>query len=276
MSDKAILIASFGTLQEDSQRKSIGALETEAASFFSDRTLYRAWTSAFIRKRLLSSGRTPADSTEEAIARMLRDGIRDVLVLPAFVFEGKEYRDLCARFADIQKGEKTKAGNSSASAKFEKVRIARPLLSSDEDLDDIIRFLTDSFPCRKDDEAVILMGHGTTYGLGGIYSTLDRELEKRGLQNIMLGTIDSPEIGFDHVLSELQTAAKNGCHIHHLILMPFLMTAGNHVIVDMAGNQPDSWKSRLESAGYEVTCVLQGLGESEAIRRLLIRHALGK
>ena len=66
----------------------------------------------------------------------------------------------------------------------------------------------------------------------------------------MLGTIDSPEIGFDHVLSELQTAAKNGRHIHHLILMPFLMTAGNHVIVDRAGNQPDSWKSRLENAGY--------------------------
>ncbi len=270
MSEKAILIASFGTLQEENQRKSIGALETEAGAFFPDRTVYRAWTSRFIRKRLLSAGVCPADSTEEAIARMVHDGIRDLLVLPAFVFEGKEYRDLCRQLADLQS---RKASSDGEPARFESIRIARPLLSTDEDLDDIIRFLSDSFPGRRDDEAVILMGHGTSYGLGGIYSTLDRELEKRGLANIMLGTIDSPEIGFDHVIADLQRAAESGRRIRHITLMPFLMTAGNHAVVDMAGSQPDSWKSRLENAGYKVTCILHGLGESEMIRRLLIRHA---
>jgi sirohydrochlorin cobaltochelatase len=273
MSEKAILVASFGTIQEENQKKSVGALEEEAAAFFPERTLYRAWTSGFIRKRMLSAGRTPADSVEEAIDRMRKDGIRDVLVLPAFMFEGKEYRDLCRQFKEARTGENSDTGESAKAMKFERVRIARPLLSTERDLDDIIRFLTERFPSLGEDDAVILMGHGTTYGLGGIYSVLDRMLAERGIENILLGTIDSPEIGFDHVLSDLQKAAEKGRCFRHLLLMPFLMIAGNHAVVDMAGSQPDSWKSRLESTGYEVTCILQGLGESEKIRKLMLRHA---
>ena len=41
---------------------------------------------------------------------------------------------------------------------------------------------------------------------------------------------------------------------------------------DMAGDDEDTWKTAFERAGYQVECVLKGLGEYEAIQQLLVDH----
>ena len=41
----------------------------------------------------------------------------------------------------------------------------------------------------------------------------------------------------------------------------------------MAGDEEDSWKCSFQNAGYEVQCVLKGLGELEAIQQLFAAHA---
>ena len=41
----------------------------------------------------------------------------------------------------------------------------------------------------------------------------------------------------------------------------------------MAGDDEDSWKSILEAEGYDVECVLSGLGEIPGIRKLYAAHA---
>ena len=40
----------------------------------------------------------------------------------------------------------------------------------------------------------------------------------------------------------------------------------------MAGDGPESWKSRLEEQGFQVRCVVRGMGEYPEIRGLYIRH----
>jgi len=57
------------------------------------------------------------------------------------------------------------------------------------------------------------------------------------------------------------------------VLRPMMIVAGDHANNDMAGDEEDSWKSVFEGAGYEVECVLHGLGEVEAIQQLLVAHA---
>ncbi|MGN0363323.1 MAG: sirohydrochlorin cobaltochelatase [Bilifractor sp.] len=270
MSDQAILVASFGTIREENLQCSIGALEKEAQAYFPDRKLYRSWTSNFIRRRLLVKEGKHVDSTAEAVQRMIADGIRDVLVFPAFMFAGKEYLDLLEFFQNPADPDHTTDRSQSW---FDHVRIARPLLDSRQDCIDIIHFLDTFFPEQGNDSAVILMGHGTTYGHDGIYTVLEQALASHGKNHVLLGTIDSPEIGFDHVVSRLQEEARQHGKFRRITLMPLLITAGNHVAVDMAGDQPDSWKSRLEHAGYEVSCVLQGMGEFPEIRKLMIQHA---
>ena len=59
-----------------------------------------------------------------------------------------------------------------------------------------------------------------------------------------------------------------------MVLYPLMVVAGDHAKNDLAGPEPDSWRSQLETRGYEVSCVLSGLGEYPGIRRVFVRHAL--
>ncbi|MCR5843578.1 MAG: sirohydrochlorin cobaltochelatase [Oscillospiraceae bacterium] len=52
-----------------------------------------------------------------------------------------------------------------------------------------------------------------------------------------------------------------------------MIVAGDHANNDMAGGEADSWKSVFEAAGYEVSCVVEGLGQLPAIRQLIVEHA---
>ena len=49
--------------------------------------------------------------------------------------------------------------------------------------------------------------------------------------------------------------------------------AGDHANNDMAGDDPDSWKSVFEAEGYDVECLIRGLGENEEIRKIYAEHA---
>ena len=61
--------------------------------------------------------------------------------------------------------------------------------------------------------------------------------------------------------------------VRKVYLAPFMVVAGDHALNDMAGDDSDSWKSQLIKAGYEVECILKGLGEFEALRKLFSAHA---
>lgn len=52
-----------------------------------------------------------------------------------------------------------------------------------------------------------------------------------------------------------------------------MVVAGDHANNDMAGDEEDSWKSIFEGAGYDVTCVVEGLGQIEAIQDIYVEHA---
>lgn len=41
---------------------------------------------------------------------------------------------------------------------------------------------------------------------------------------------------------------------------------------DMAGDEPDSWKSKLEAESFTVTPIVNGLGEYKEIRQLYVSH----
>ena len=51
-----------------------------------------------------------------------------------------------------------------------------------------------------------------------------------------------------------------------------MVVAGDHATNDLSGDEEDSWKSLLCADGYEVRCVLKGLGEYPQVRRLFVDH----
>ena len=58
-----------------------------------------------------------------------------------------------------------------------------------------------------------------------------------------------------------------------VVLQPLMIVAGDHANNDMAGDEEGSWKTTFEAAGYQVECLVNGLGELEEIQNLLVAHA---
>ena len=83
-----------------------------------------------------------------------------------------------------------------------------------------------------------------------------------------MGTVEA-EPSLDTLLEKIQTL-----HVKRVILAPCMVVAGDHAINDMSGDEEDSWKSTFEKAGYEVECILKGLGEYPAVRQIYVKHAL--
>ena len=75
--------------------------------------------------------------------------------------------------------------------------------------------------------------------------------------------------GFGEALRRL----KERPQVRRVELRPLMTVAGDHAKNDLAGDEEDSWRRRLEAEGYETVCVLTGLGEHPAVRALFVEHA---
>ena len=73
-------------------------------------------------------------------------------------------------------------------------------------------------------------------------------------------------------LEDVIPKLKNGGY-KNVTLMPIMMVAGDHANNDMAGDEPDSHKSILTKAGFNVKTYIHGLGENSNIRTLYVQRA---
>ena len=111
------------------------------------------------------------------------------------------------------------------------------------------------------------MGHGTEADSNGVYAKMQSVLTDKGCANYFVGTVEAtPSV--EDVLALVQAG-----NYKKVVLRPLMIVAGDHANNDMAGDDEDSWKSVFEAAGFEVTCVVEGLGQLEAVQDLFIQHA---
>ena len=69
------------------------------------------------------------------------------------------------------------------------------------------------------------------------------------------------------------TAAASAAGYKKAVLAPFMVVAGDHANNDMADEtDPDSWAAKFVAAGFEVTCLLQGLGQNVAVDDIYVSH----
>lgn len=256
MNKKALLVVSFGTSYEATRKKTIDGIEQDLSSAFPDRIFYRAWTSKMIIRKIKNRDGIHVDTVTEAMERMIADGIDDVLVQPTHILNGVEndlMREDIAAFRD----------------RFKQIRIGDPLLMYTDDFIAVARGVADALPSLKEDEAIVFMGHGTDHSANMTYPALDYVFRDLGLSRCFVATVEGYP-ALDSVMRDLKAC---GC-IRKVYLVPFMIVAGDHALNDMAGEEHDSWKNQLETAGYCVECILRGLGEYEVVRKLLKYHAL--
>ena len=250
---KAVLAVSFGTSHNDTREVTIDAIEKDMQAAFPEYPLYRAWTSKMIINKVNKRDNVHIDTVKEAMERMRADGITDVLVQPTHVINGIEN--------DIMKEEAL-----SYREDFHSISFGDPLLTSEQDNREVIEAVAAEFSHLKEDEVLVLMGHGTTHYANSVYAALDYTFKDKGHKNIFLGTVEAyPSMESIMKLVKEYDPSK-------VVLAPFMIVAGDHAKNDMAGDDPESWYSQFKNAGYEVESVIKGLGEYPGIRKILVNH----
>lgn len=251
MKKHGILVVSVGTTCEDAEEKSITALERKVAHTYPDRQVFRGYTSQMVRQVLESRGRR-VPSVSEALEEMEALGITHTAILPTHVIYGEEYEKLVQLVETKRK-------------QFAEVVIAKPLIAGRSDMMHVAHILRQTY-VKQPDMALVMMGHGTYQAGNVVYETMECVCRELGCEDMYLGTVRSYP-GIDVILKKVTDA-----NIKKVILLPFMFVAGAHVRRDMIGEKPDSWRSRLEQHGLEVTAVLKGLGEYEEIQMLYCKH----
>lgn len=252
---KAVLVVSFGTSYHETIEKNIAAAERAIAAALPDRTLFRAFTSGMILRKLARRDGLLIDDVPQALERIAAEGYTDVVVQPTHILPGEEYAKLLALAAPY-------------APRFAALRYGKPLLTGWRDYLEVARVLMEELPAPAEGEAVLLMGHGTEHPVNAAYAQLEYVLHDAGWDRAFVGTVEGYP-ALDQVLRRLAEYPS----VTRVRLYPLMLVAGDHATNDMAGPDPDSWRSRLEAAGYAVSCHLQGLGESPGIRALLARRA---
>lgn len=251
----AILVVSFGTSYNDSREKTIGAIEEDIAAAFPGWSVRRAFTSRMIIKKLKERDGYHVDTIEEALDCAVKDGIRRLILQPTHLMDGNEYMKV-AEMADAWQ------------TKFECLAIGVPLLYSESDIQSVIQVITEDTKSFNDGQtAICLMGHGSDADANVIYSDFQQKLRAASHRNYYIGTVEA-----DPTLEQLLEQVQSGGNYEKVLLQPLMVVAGDHANNDMAGEEDDSWKSTFEKAGYDVTCIIKGLGELAGIRRIYVRH----
>lgn len=253
--EKELLVVSFGTSYNDNRRLTIGAIEEAMEAAFPEYAVRRGFTSQIIIDHVKSRDGEIIDNVGEALDRAVANGVKELVVQPTHLMNGFEYTDLInevAQYADA----------------FDSISVGEPLLTSDEDFQIVLNAIVEATASYDDGKtAICFMGHGTEADSNGVYARMQKLLTEAGYANYYIGTVEA-EPSVEDVLALVQAG-----DFERVVLRPLMIVAGDHANNDMAGDEEDSWKTIFEDAGYEVQCLVNGLGELEAIQNLLVAHA---
>lgn len=242
MSKNILISVSYGATA-DALTADIGRIEQTMQAAFPAWELRRAFTSARVRAASARQGQ-PVPSPAEAIAQAKADGAENIALVALLVSPGGEFEETEAAAAQLP--------------------VATPLLTDPQDLDTLAAYYAGMQQAL--DTPLLIMGHGHPTNGNPAYLRLRDRLP----QGVYLGCL-SGEPNLAQVLPALlaQPARK-------ITVTPLLMSVGGHTLCDMAGDAPESWRSQLTQAGFDVQCQLTGIGRLPVVQQIFVRklHAV--
>ena len=282
---KAIVLASFGTSYLTAL-ESITTIQDEVRKNFPGIEVRVAFTSNIIRKiwhRRRNDAKFMAEHGDKyseflnvkgilaTISDLQDEGYRTIVVQSTHIYSGEEFADLKSYIDGLNSIKTVKAKYMP----FVQLVLGRPALGTfgvehdyHEDMEKGAEALkTDIELAKKNDAALVYMGHGNEYFSTGIYAEFEETLRKLYPEvKIYVGTVEGyPSL--ENVLAELKRDK-----IKKVVLKPMMIVAGDHANNDMAGDEDDSWKSMITQLGIEVVPVLKGLGENKEWASIYIQH----
>jgi sirohydrochlorin cobaltochelatase len=249
-----ILVVSFGTSYNSTRDKTIGAIERKIDAAYGDEyDVRRAFTSQFIINKLATRDNLIIDNMERALQRCIDDGVTTLVVQPTHVMAGSEDDDMVQTVKEY-------------ADKFERVSIGTPLLTTPQNYRDAVKILTDVTSSYDDgDTSIVYMGHGTEHPGNITYANLQTYVDEAGFgDRYFIGTVEATPT-LEDMINKAEESGND-----RVVLLPFMIVAGDHANNDMAGDEAGSWKTEFKKAGFDVECVIEGLGEIPAIQDMFV------
>ena len=110
------------------------------------------------------------------------------------------------------------------------------------------------------------MGHGSErHPADAIYLAMNQVFQELD-PNVFVATVDG-RLALENVLPKLQNRK-----VGKVYLVPLMSVAGEHARKDMAGDEPESWKSVLTKNGYKCEVILKGMADNPEIVNVWLEH----
>jgi len=206
------------------------------------------------------------------IADLQDEGFTTILVQPGHISLGEEYLDLVSYVNGFNAITTIKEKNRP----FVKLAISRPALGTMgtkhpyvDDINSVAKSLAGDVQKAKNKKSALLyMGHGNEF-----FPSSGAYLELVDVMNTLypetktyMATVE----GFPSLETTIKQMKKD--KITKVLLKPFMSVAGDHAQNDMAGDEPKSMKSVLIKNGFEVTTVIEGMGEQDGFADIFVDH----
>lgn len=261
MPDKdAILVMSFGTTFKDTRAKTIEATVDAIKAAHPGVKVVTAFTSHIIIDRIKANEGIEIPTPEKALAQLKAEGYTRIALTSLDIIPGMEYAYKDAVY-NLYKND------------FKKMTFGTPLMywqgqeNQDDDITTTMQAVSTQFPKMGKKDAVLVMAHGTPHPSNAYYAVMQDRLNELGFNNVYIFSVE----GWPHLETVMPQLKAKG--IKNVTLMPLMMVAGDHANNDMAGDEPDSFKSILQNEGFKVNTYLHGLGENSAVQKLFVDKA---
>ncbi|MEW6142440.1 MAG: sirohydrochlorin cobaltochelatase [Chloroflexota bacterium] len=221
-----IVIAAYGTGDKAAQQ-SLEAIDTLVCNRFPGYEVYWAFTGRVILQRVRAAGqmtlfarKLPIRSLEELYAHLNMEGKTKAAVQCLLVHEGSE-SDMVL---------KTPAPGI-------RIEYGTPLLSDPANIEPTLKAMAAQFGGPT--TANILVGHGSDHEARANAPFLKMEdLAKKYYRNVFMGTI--------HGLPGTSSFTDfKKADFKDVLFIPLMITTSEHILNDVMGEKPDSWKNQL-------------------------------
>lgn len=256
----AILVMSFGTTFKETREKTIDATINAIKAAHPGVKVVTAYTSHIIIDRVKANEGLDIPTPEKALEQLKAEGYTRIALTSLNIIPGMEYAYDEAIF-NLHKQD------------FKKMTLATPLMywqgqeNQPDDITETMQALATQFPTTGENEAILIMAHGTPHPANAYYAVMQDRLNELGYDNVLIYSVE----GWPHLDTVIPQLKAKG--IKKVYMMPLMMVAGDHANNDMAGDEEDSHKSILEAEGFKVSTYIHGLGENKAIQQLFVDRA---
>ena len=242
-----VVIVAFGT--SSLARSTYADLAQKVSAQLPDRQLFWASSSRILADRAGQENDFVMAPPTQVLEELISQGHRQVIVQSLHLLAGTEFHRLHQQVRSLPIA----------------VAMGMPLLYSPADYQEIIAML-DPLITAQPDSAIVVVGHGTLHPVWPAYLALENLLQVKYGGRVLVGVVEKyPPC--DQLISRIVAGGY-----HRVLLIPFLLVAGMHYRRDIIGKAADSWQSRLQEAGLEVSAHDAGLAVLPGIEGLIARH----